>query len=118
MATDLPAYTAGESTSRPAGLGLTFCCVSAVLLAIAAAITLDVLLSPEFAADFDGGSHTAQVSRDVHVATGSLIGGALTSIAAIIRGGGHRVRPVGILLLFLGAPSVSVLSLPLLDYYG
>ncbi|MCX2712417.1 hypothetical protein [Mycolicibacterium sp. J2] len=54
----------------------------------------------------------------MHVATGSLIGGALTSIAAIIRGGGHRVRPVGILLLFLGAPSVSVLTLPLLDYYG
>ncbi|GAS97135.1 uncharacterized protein RMCC_4101 [Mycolicibacterium canariasense] len=118
MPAEFPAYTARESISRPAGLGLMLCCCSAICLAVAAVLTLTVWGSPEFAADFDGGTRTAQVSADLHLATGLLIGGVLAATGGIIWGGGHNVRAVGILLLLLGAPGVAILTLPLLDYYG
>ena len=118
MPAEVPAYTARESSSRPAGFGLMLCWCSALCLALAAVLTLTVWGSPEFAADFDGGTRTAQGSTDVRLATGLLIGGVLGAIGAIIRGGGHSVRAVSILLLLLVAPGVAILTLPLLDYYG
>ncbi|MDX1874526.1 hypothetical protein SBI67_20595 [Mycolicibacterium sp. 120266] len=109
--------TVRESNTRPAGVGAPLCFCSAVCLGLAAVFTLNVWLSPEFAGDFDGGTHTAHVGGDVRFATGLLIAGAASAVAAIVRGGGHRVRPTGILLLLAG-PAVAVLTLPLLNYYG
>lgn len=113
----LPAYTARESRARPAGLGIALCCGAAVCLGVAAAIAIPVWLSPEFAADFDSGAHTARVSSSIRLAAALLVAGAFVALAAIVRGGGHRVRPVAALLLLLGCPAVAVLTLPLLHYY-
>lgn len=110
--------TVRESNTRPVGLGALLCFCSAVCFGLAAMFALQVWLSPEFAGDFDGGTHTAHVGGDVRFGTGLLIAGALTAVAAIVRGGGYRVRPTGILLLLLAGPAVAVLTLPLLDYYG
>lgn len=113
----LPAYTARESRVRPAGWGIALCSCAAVCFGVAAAIAIPVWLSPEFAADFDSGAHTARVSSSIGLAAGLLVVGAFAALTAIVRGGGHRVRPVAALLLLLGCPAVAVLTLPLLDYY-
>ncbi len=114
---EFAAYTARESRVRPAGWGIVLCWCSAVCFAVAAALAVPVWLSSEFAADFDGGTHTAHVSGSIGVAAGFLVAGAVAALAAIVRGGGYRVRAVGVLLLLLGGPAVAVLTLPLLDYY-
>ncbi len=112
-----PAFTARESRVRPAGWGIALCWCASVCLAVAAAMAVPVWLSPEFAADFDSGARTAHVSGSIGVAAGFLVAGAVAAMAAIVRGGGHRVRAVGALLLLLGGPAVAVVALPLLDYY-
>jgi len=114
---EFPAYTSRESRVRPAGWGVALCWCAAVCLIIAAAIAVPVWLSPEFAADFDSGARTAHVSGSIGVAAGFLVAGAVAALAAIVRGGGHRVRAVGALLLLLGSPAVAVVTLPLLEYY-
>lgn len=93
------------------------CWCAAVCLGVAAAIAIPVWLSPEFGTDFDSGAHTARVSGNIRLASGLLVTAAFTALGAIVRGGGHRVRPVAALLLLLGCPAVAVLTLPLLDYY-
>jgi hypothetical protein len=104
-------------TTRPAGLGRFFCIVSAMSFGLAAVIDLSIIASPAFAADFDGGSRTADVAGDTRLAAGLLIAGALSALAAVVRGGGHVVRALGVVLLVVMGGGVAVLTLPLLEYY-
>ena len=85
---------------------------------MAALIDLSILASPEFAGDFDGGTRTGGFAASTHLAAGLLVTGAVMALAAIVRGGGYAVRAAGVLLLIVGGVAVSVLTLPLLDYYG
>ncbi|MCT7372637.1 hypothetical protein [Mycolicibacterium llatzerense] len=117
MSDRFPAYTSRESRARPAGLGVALCWCAAICFATAAAFSITVWLSPEFAADFDSGSHTAHVSGWIGVAAGLLVAGAISAIAAIVRGGGYRVRPVAGLLLLVAGPATAIVTLPLLEYY-
>jgi hypothetical protein len=57
-----PPYTSRESRARPAGVGRPFCTFSALSDGLAALIDLSIIASPAFAADFDGGSGTADVA--------------------------------------------------------
>ncbi|MGJ6125543.1 hypothetical protein QN239_23505 [Mycolicibacterium sp. Y3] len=118
MPAGFPADIEHEAGSRPAGLGGLVCWCSAICFGVAAGIALQVWASPEFAVDFDGGTRTAHVSADIHLATRLLVAGVLSAIGSIVRGGGYRVRPSGLLLLLLVGPGVAVLTLPLLGYYG
>ena len=93
------------------------CWCAAVCLTFAAGMSILVWISPEFARDFDSGARTANAGSNLVVAAVLLAVGAVTAFAALIRGGGYRVRAIAVLLLLLGCPAVAVLTLPLLDYY-
>lgn len=115
--TQPPAHTPRESRTRPSGIGAALCWCAAICFAIAAFISISVWVSPEFGGDFDSGARTAPVSGEIGVAAGLVVAGAVADVAAIVRGGGHRVRAVGVLLLLLAGPAAAILTLPLWDFY-
>lgn len=117
MNTQPPAHTPRESRTRPSGIGAALCWCAAICFAIAAFISISVWVSPEFGGDFDSGARTAPVSGEIGVAAGLVVAGAVADVAAIVRGGGHRVRAVGVLLLLLAGPAAAILTLPLWDFY-
>ncbi|KAA0080568.1 hypothetical protein CIW52_23475 [Mycolicibacterium sp. P9-64] len=112
-----PEYTSRESRTRPAGLGRLFCVLSVLCYGLAGLLDLSILGSSAFAADFDGGTRSADAGGITHLATALLVAGAVMAVAAIIRGGGHAVRAVGVLLLAV-AGATAYITLPLLAYYG
>ena len=117
MSVDFPPYTSRESRSRPAGLGRLFCAFSVLSYGLAVLLDLSIVGSSAFAADFDGGTRSAHVTDTAQLATGLLVVGAVSALAAIIRGGGYAVRPAGVVLLAAGG-TVAYFTLPLLAYYG
>jgi hypothetical protein len=117
MSPQFPPYTSRESRSRPAALGRLFCTFSVLSYVLAGLLDLSIVGSSAFAADFDGGTRTADAASTTQLATGLLVAGAVMAVAAIIRGGGYAVRPAGVVLL-AGGGAVAYFTLPLLGYYG
>src|SRR5882757_37088 len=117
MRDSFPEYTSRELRSRPAGLGRLFCVLSVLGYGVAGLLNTSIIASPAFAADFDGGTRTADVGDTTQLAIDLLVVGAVMALAAIIRGGGHAVRAAGVLLLAVGG-AVAYFTVPLLSYYG
>jgi hypothetical protein len=117
MQDGFPEYTSRESRTRPAGLGRLFCVLAVLGYGLAGLLDMSIIGSRAFAADFDGGTRTAHAAGATHAAAGLLVAGAVMAVAAIIRGGGHAVRAVGVLLLAAGG-ATAYITLPLLAYYG
>jgi hypothetical protein len=114
---EFPEYTSRETRTRPAGLGRLFGVLSVLCYGIAVLLDMSIIGDRAFAADFDGGSRTADAAGTTQVATGLLVVGAVMAVAAIIRGGGYAVRPAGVVLLAAGG-AVAYFTLPLFAYYG
>jgi hypothetical protein len=117
MVDRFPSYTSRESRTRPAGLGRLFCVLSMLGYGVAGLLDVSIIGSSAFAADFDGGTRTADATDTTRLATGLLVTGAVMALAAIIQGGGHAVRAAGVLLLAIGG-AVAYVTLPLVSYYG
>jgi hypothetical protein len=117
MVDRFPSYISRESRTRPAGLGRLFGVLSVLGYGLAGLLDTSIVGSSAFAADFDGGTRTADAAGTTHLATGLLAVGAVMAVAAIIRGGGYAVRAAGVLLLAVGG-AVAYFTLPLLSYYG
>lgn len=117
MVDQFPPYTSRETRTRPAGLGRLFCVLSVLGYGLAGLLDVSIVGSSAFAADFDGGTRTADAADTTRLATGLLVAGAVMAVAAIIRGGGYAVRPAGVVLLAVGG-AVAYITLPLLSYYG
>jgi hypothetical protein len=117
MVDRFPPYTSRESRTRPAGLGRLFCLLSVLGYGLAGLLDVSIIGGRAFAADFDGGTPTADAADTTHLATGLLVVGAVMAVAAIIQGGGYAVRAAGVLLLAAGG-AVAYITLPLLSYYG
>jgi hypothetical protein len=117
MVDRFPSYTSRESRTRPAGLGRLFGVLSVLCYGIAGLLDMSIIGGRAFAADFDGGTRTADAAETTQLATGLLVAGAVMALAAIIRGGGYAVRAAGVLLLAVGG-AVAYFTLPLLSYYG
>jgi hypothetical protein len=94
-----------------------FCVLSVLGYGLAGLLDVSIIGGRAFAADFDGGTPTADAADTTHLATGLLVVGAVMAVAAIIQGGGYAVRAAGVLLLAAGG-AVAYITLPLLSYYG
>lgn len=93
------------------------CCATAVVgYLLAAWVTMLVVASPGFAADFDGGSRTADLADDAALAAGLLAAGVTSALGAGIVGGGHYVRSTGVVLVGAGI-ALAYVVLPLWAYY-
>jgi hypothetical protein len=117
MRDGFPEYTSRESRTRPAGLGRLFCVLSVLGYGLAGLLDVSIIGTSAFAADFDGGTRTADAADTTRLATGLMVAGAVMALAAIIRGGGYAVRAAGVVLLAVGG-AVAYITLPLLSYYG
>jgi hypothetical protein len=89
MVDRFPPYTSRQSRTRPAGLGRLFCLLSVLGYGLAGLLDVSIIGGRAFAADFDGGTPTADAADTTHLATGLLVVGAVMAVAAIIQGGGY-----------------------------